>query len=94
MSEIMTPVTTKVPPVIKAQFSELTSELGVTPANAIRMFITAFVREGTFPFDVRGNVPNAETIAAIEEVERGEGLVGPFATVDEFMAALESDEDD
>ena len=47
MAEHMTPVVAKVLPEEKAAFAAAT--------NAIRMFIAAFNRCGTFPFDISPN---------------------------------------
>lgn len=46
----MTPVVAKVLPSEKDRFFEATERIGTTPSNAIRMFISAFNRLGTFPF--------------------------------------------
>lgn len=52
MTEHMTPVVAKVLPEEKAAFAAATRRVGTTPSNAIRMFIAAFNRCGTFPFDI------------------------------------------
>lgn len=52
MAEHMTPVVAKVLPHEKEAFAIATQRVGTTPSNAIRMFIAAFNRCGTFPFDV------------------------------------------
>lgn len=48
----MTPVVAKVLPAEKERFFEATEQIGTTPSNAIRMFIAAFNKAGTFPFEV------------------------------------------
>ena len=52
MSEKMTPIVAKVMPAEKDRFFEATEQIGTTPSNAIRMFIAAFNRTGTFPFEI------------------------------------------
>ena len=47
-----TPVVAKVLPEEKAAFAAATQLVGTTSSNAIRMFIAAFNRCGTFPFDI------------------------------------------
>jgi DNA-damage-inducible protein J len=91
MSTAMSPVSAKVPQEEKKRFYEATRLNGTTPANAIRMFIAAFNDAGTFPYDVRmmAHEPNEETIAAMDELKRGEGS-GSFSTVEELFAELES----
>lgn len=52
MKEKMTPIVAKVMPDEKDCFFEVTESIGTTPSNAIRMFISAFNRAGTFPFEI------------------------------------------
>lgn len=52
MAVKMTPVVAKVLPTEKDKFFEATEQIGTTPSNAIRMFIAAFNRAGTFPFEI------------------------------------------
>ena len=52
MKEKMTPIVAKVLPDEKDRFFEATESIGTTPSNAIRMFISAFNRAGTFPFEI------------------------------------------
>ena len=52
MTEKMTPVVAKVSPAENDRFFEATELIGTTPSNAIRMFICAFNRCGTFPFEI------------------------------------------
>ncbi|MCI1664873.1 MAG: type II toxin-antitoxin system RelB/DinJ family antitoxin [Atopobiaceae bacterium] len=52
MADKMTPVVAKVLPSEKERFYDATSRIGTTPSNAIRMFISAFNRAGTFPFEM------------------------------------------
>lgn len=52
MPQKMTPVVAKVLPEEKERFFEATELIGTTPSNAIRMFIRAFNRAGTFPFEI------------------------------------------
>ncbi len=37
---------------------------------------------------------NAETIKAIEDAEKGIGLLGPFSSMEDFWAAVNSEDDD
>lgn len=52
MSEKMTPIVAKITAEEKDKFFAATQLIGTTPSNAIRMFISAFNREGTFPFEI------------------------------------------
>jgi antitoxin component of RelBE/YafQ-DinJ toxin-antitoxin module len=51
------------------------------------MFLQQSVNEGGIPFQPRGKRPNAETIAAMEELERGGGI---RMTLEEFSAYLKT----
>lgn len=76
---------------LKAQAEHIFSELGLPTSTAITMFLKSVVRYGGIPLELRlPNQPNAETIKAIEEVEQGAGLIGPFHSVDEVMEELDA----
>ena len=77
---------------LKNQFDYLCNEFGLNMTTAINMFIKAVVRENKIPFEISANVPNAETIKAIEDAERGD-LIGPFNSTEELMKSLLEDED-
>lgn len=78
MAEHMTPVVAKVLPEEKAAFAAATQRVGTTPSNAIRMFIAAFNRCGTFPFDISpagafGTTGSVDAPTALELEERDHG---------------------
>ena len=56
----MTPIVAKVLPEEKESFFAATERIGTTPSNAIRMFISAFNRAGTFPFEITAPKPEGE----------------------------------
>ena len=62
MAEHMTPVVAKVLPEEKAAFAAATQLVGTTPSNAIRMFIAAFNRCGTFRLTSRPTGLLAKTV--------------------------------
>ena len=74
---------------LKAQAEYIFSELGLPTSTAITMFLKSVVRHGGIPFSMKlDEVPNKETLKAIEEVEAGVGLVGPFHSAKEVMEEL------
>lgn len=80
MKDKMTPIVAKVMPTEKDRFFQATEQIGTTPSNAIRMFIAAFNRAGTFPFEVgvpaSGNVGKSnEAHASLALPELGEPSV-------------------
>ena len=52
---------------IKKQCEALYGELGINLTTAINVFLRQSLRAGGFPFDVRIEQPNKETIAAMLE---------------------------
>ena len=55
---------------IKKQCENLFSELGMNLTTALNVFLRQSLRVGGFPFDVKLEQPNRETIAAMREAER------------------------
>ena len=55
---------------IKKQCEALYGELGMNLTTAISVFLRQSLRAGGFPFEVRLDQPNKETIAAMLEAER------------------------
>lgn len=76
----------------KERFSAICEEIGTSPSNAIRMFVSAFNRRGGFPFDSSNPYGfNAETLGAMDDAANGRNLSGPYRTVRDAMAALEEE---
>lgn len=55
---------------IKKQCETLYGELGINLTTAINVFLRQSLRTGGFPFEVKLDIPNAVTIAAMQEAER------------------------
>ena len=55
---------------LKKECEALYNELGMTLTTAINVFLRQSLRSGGFPFEVRLEQPNKETIAAMLEAER------------------------
>lgn len=54
---------------VKKQAEEIFSALGLSTSAAFNIFAKTVVRERRIPFELTLNTPNAETLAAIKEVE-------------------------
>ena len=54
---------------LKKEFEEFCMDKGLTMSAAVNVFARQAVRENRIPFEIRGEQPNAETLAAIKEVE-------------------------
>lgn len=64
-----TNVTIRMDDEIKKKADELFADLGLSLTAAINTFVRQSIREQRIPFEISRDMPNAETIAAIEEVE-------------------------
>jgi DNA-damage-inducible protein J len=62
--------------------------MGLSVSDAIRLLLVRVAAEQALPFDVK--VPNAETRAAMAELEKGVGK--SFDTVAELMADLNAED--
>ena len=69
MSET-TNLTIRIDKELKEQAEQLFSELGMNMTTAFTVFVRQAVRQGKIPFEISINIPNAETIAALEEANR------------------------
>ncbi len=55
---------------LKNSFSNFCDEAGMSVATAINIFMKKTVRENRIPFEITGEIPNEETIEAINEAKR------------------------
>lgn len=55
---------------IKDQAEAIFAELGLNMTTAVNIFLRKTVRERGIPFDLKIDVPNMETVKAIEEGRR------------------------
>ena len=54
---------------LKKQAEAMLSDMGLNMTTAMNMFLRQVVRQGRIPFEIATDIPNAETLAAIEEAE-------------------------
>lgn len=75
---------------IKKQCETLYGELGMNLTTAINVFLRQSLRVGGFPFEVKLEQPNKETIAAMLEAERiaKDPSVKGYNDLDELFADL------
>lgn len=72
----------------KVAFDKFCDEIGLSVSAAFNIFAKTVVREQRIPFELTTEVPNAATRAALDNVEKGKDLYGPFDSVDALMEAL------
>lgn len=77
---------------VKEQAEQIFSDLGLNMTTAVNMFLRSTIRENGIPFDLKLEVPNEITAAAIEEGRRiaSDPDVKGYTNMDELKAALES----
>ena len=80
---------------LKREFDNLCQDLGLTMTAAFTVFAKTAVRRQRIPFEIARDVPNAETIAAIEEVremKRNPHLYKSFDSVEALFEDLDNDD--
>ena len=75
---------------IKKQCETLYGELVINLSTAINVVLRQSLRGGGFPFDIRIEQPNKETIAAMLEAERiaRDSSVKRYSNVEDALRAL------
>ncbi len=81
-------VTFRVDDELKKQANALFAELGMNLSTAFNIFLRQSMREQQIPFKVSKNVPNAVTLAAMDDAENDEDIYGPFNDVSSLMEEL------
>ena len=76
---------------IKDQVESIFNELGINMTTAVNIFLRAVIREHGIPFELKLNVPNEVTVAAIEEGKKmmSDPLAPRYSGMDDFKAELE-----
>ena len=78
----------RIDPKTKEDAAEVIEAMGLTVSDAIRLFLNRVASEGAIPFELR--VPNAKTIAAIDELEvpKSRSKVKRYKTLEDMHIAL------
>ena len=76
---------------VKAAAEKIFEELGLNMTTAINIFLRQTIRENGIPFDLKLNVPNETTAAAIEEGRKlaHDKNVKGYKSMEELKAALD-----
>jgi len=77
---------------VKNQADRLFSQLGMNMTTAFNIFLRQAVREGSIPFPITVNTPNAVTVAAMLEAERivNDPTVKRYSDVEEALRELKA----
>ena len=76
---------------IKDQAESIFNELGINMTTAVNMFLRTAIREHGNPFELKLDVPNDSTAAAIEEGRKlmADPTAPRYSSMEELKAALE-----
>jgi DNA-damage-inducible protein J len=80
-------VQARVTPELKEEAEAVFSAIGLTTAEAIRLFLQQSVNSGGLPFRPTAKIPNVETEEAMVELEESHGQL--FQTADELFTDWE-----
>ena len=78
---------------LKKQADAMFSDMGLNMTTAMNMFLRQVVRQGRIPFEIATDIPNAETVAAIKEMDdmiSGKIPAKRYSSVEELFEELES----
>ena len=73
---------------LKRNAETIFSELGLNMSTAMNIFLRYAVRYGGIPFDLRIEKPNAETLAAINDVNSNRNMSDTFDSISDLMEDL------
>jgi DNA-damage-inducible protein J len=73
---------------LKKSAQELFNDLGLDLTTAITLFLKQAVREQAIPFEIKRDVPNAETIAAMNEFYEMQAHPEKYKRYPSFKAAM------
>lgn len=87
-----TNITMRIDEELKSQLQELVSNLGMDMTTFFTISAKQAVREQRIPFEISMDVPNEDTIRAIDDVRHGRNLSQAFSSVEELMEDLNAED--
>ena len=81
----------RIEPDLKSQVEALLKEMGLTASDAVNMYFAQIVNRGEIPFAIKAKIPNAETLAALQEADdiKSGKISAPISmSVDDFFASM------
>jgi DNA-damage-inducible protein J len=78
---------------LKKQADAMFSDMGLNMTTAMNMFLRQVVRQGRIPFEIATDIPNAETVSAIKEMDdmlSGKIPAKRYSSTKELFEDLES----
>lgn len=80
---------------LKRRFEQFCEDVGMNMTTAFTIFAKKVVNENRIPFDIGREIPNEETLAAIDEVRRMKAdpsLGKSYTSVNELFEDLNADD--
>lgn len=75
----------RIPTKLKTELDEVSEQIGITPATALRIMIKKYVECSGFPFPVVA--PTKETLAAMNEIKTGK--LKTYSSFEEMVAKID-----
>jgi len=79
-------ITIRVEENVKKEANNIFKEVGMDMSTAINIYLKQVIRSNGIPFPISADIPNAVTLNAIKEAEKGE--MASFSSIDELMEDL------
>ncbi|MEG0998419.1 MAG: type II toxin-antitoxin system RelB/DinJ family antitoxin [Clostridiales bacterium] len=76
---------------LKKQFDAFCTEVGMNMTTAFCVFAKTAVREQKIPFEIKADIPNTETIKAMQNVLTGTDMSKAFTSVKDLMEDLNAE---
>ena len=73
---------------LKKQADAMLADMGLNMTTAMNMFLRQVVRQGKIPFELAVDTPNAETLAAIDDVNNNRNMSKAYDDMAELMRDL------
>ncbi|WP_313164344.1 type II toxin-antitoxin system RelB/DinJ family antitoxin [Sedimentibacter sp.] len=89
-----TNVSIRVDEELKKQAEIMLFDMGLNMSTAMNIFLRQIVRQGKIPFEIAVDIPNAETIAAMKEVEdilSGKIFAKQYKNADELFEDIKNE---
>lgn len=75
---------------VKENSEKVLEDLGLTMTTAINIFLRQVIRVNGIPFEIKGNIPNQDTIEAIEEsITIANDSSTGYTNIDDLKKALD-----
>ncbi|MBD5505733.1 MAG: type II toxin-antitoxin system RelB/DinJ family antitoxin [Lachnospiraceae bacterium] len=87
-----TNITMRIDEELKTQLQELVSNLGMDMTTFFTISAKQAVREQRIPFAISMDIPNADTVRAIDDVRHAKNLSRVFSSVEELMEDLNAED--